>query len=185
MGTLIAGSAPVDTAEVDGRYYARFVVNIGGERTYLYYSDMPQKWWTDPVVLSPATMPPTQIEQSVPAAPPTSVPSDPLPTSSPPPTDALLLFRALSDLWLGSLHIPPAPSLRQIGDFGVGVARGVEDALTPLGVGGMLPTPMDTSKPFELGRGLGQIGAGIGEMFVGGGGELLGLSSMLRESAPS
>jgi hypothetical protein len=82
------------------------------------------------------------------------------------------MFQLLGRLWLDSLHIPPAPSLSQIGEFGVGVARGVEDALTPLGVGGMLPTPMDTSKSFELGRGLGQMWLGIAEMGAGAGGEV-------------
>ena len=76
----------------------------------------------------------------------------------------------------GSLlsRIPPAPSFRQIGEFAVGVVRGAEDALSPGGITGLLPTPMDDSKPFALGRGLGQMAAGVGEMAAGASAEVVG-----------
>ena len=61
-------------------------------------------------------------------------------------------------------------------EFLVGAVRGVEDALTPLGIGGLLPTPMDDSAPFQVGRGLAQALVGATEIQAGARGEALGLA---------
>jgi hypothetical protein len=63
----------------------------------------------------------------------------------------------------------------EIAEFGVGLLRGLADSASPLGIGGTAPTPMDHSKPFEVGRGVAQIGVGVTEVVTAVRGEVGGL----------
>jgi Tfp pilus assembly protein PilV len=65
--------------------------------------------------------------------------------------------------------------------YALGVAAGILQGYTPGGF--LVPSPYASSKPFELGRGLGQMGAGIADTvaglgMVGGGGAATGVGAL-------
>ena len=77
-----------------------------------------------------------------------------------------------------SALLPSAPSVdpETALKFAAGAVTGVAAAFTPLGVGGLMPNPKPDSKAFDLGKGLGEAAAGVGEMILGAGGEIGGLA---------
>jgi len=65
--------------------------------------------------------------------------------------------------------------------YALGIAAGILQGYTPGGF--LVPSPYASSKPFELGRGLGQMGAGIADTvaglgMVGGGGAATGVGAL-------
>jgi hypothetical protein len=90
VGTLIAGSPPVGTTEVGDQKYGKFLVNIAGVPTYLYYNDRQQSWWIEPIVPSPAATTPLTTNQTAPTASPTGMSPAPAlaaPTTAPAVSD--------------------------------------------------------------------------------------------------
>jgi hypothetical protein len=77
------------------------------------------------------------------------------------------------------VHVPSMESLKEDAKdaamFGLGVVRGVTDAFTPLGAGGLLPSPAPGSKAFAVGEGLGQVVTGAAQGILGAGGEIGGV----------
>jgi Flp pilus assembly pilin Flp len=72
--------------------------------------------------------------------------------------------------------------------YALGIAAGVLQGYTPAGF--LAPSPYASSKPFELGRGLGQMAAGVSETvagmgMVGGGGALTGVGAVATFSPVS
>lgn len=91
-----------------------------------------------------------------------------------PPGEAHVEFVGLSSS-TASLPVHLGVDSRAVREFGVGLVRGLEDSASPFGIGGMLPTPMDGSNAFQIGRGLAQLGTGIVEFRAGASGEAAGV----------
>jgi hypothetical protein len=89
VGVLLVGATPVGQVIVGGATYSQSLINVGGVPTYLYYSDRPTTWWTEPAPATATQTTPTQpaspaSSPAAPAAP--AAPATPIvPTAAPAP----------------------------------------------------------------------------------------------------